>query len=329
MVHKPIVNTVRFQRQRLNEDLSAIAPLLNLAAIGTCTADRRLSAAFPKAATVLSVAISYLPSSAASSALGSGCAVAKCAVGSDYHHQLRVVLHAISTLLRIHGAAHADIHIDDIMIDERMNARRAGIGWIGKNGLLQVDGYGSWVCLGEILTDLPCLPDPRSPERRCAGCRRCVEACPVGAITESGVCGDTCVSKLTQSGWPFSAAIAEMMGCNLYGCDVCQDVCPENTRVKPSNPAFLHSVYPPWFADPVQIALISEKVFKADIKNTPIGWIGRNRLRRNAIIALGNAKQASSIPALHQLLQDPSDTIREAAAWALVRIGDFDNNQED
>ncbi len=320
MVHQS--TEVTFTRGGLNRDLADVTEVLSLAAIACTPADHRIWARFPHAATVLSLAVSYLPSPSAYSPFHSDPGIARLAMSRDYHTHLHNAMDVISTVLRSYGAFYISTHVDDNNLNERALAREAGLGWVGRNGLLFVEGYGSWVNLAEILTDLPCesATEPKSP--MCAGCRRCVEACPVGALSDSGALDVTkCISHLTQTSWPFSPLLASSMGCRLYGCDICQEVCPHNQGISPTNSAFTEVVYPEWLGDLGQTATMSEKLWRSEMKNTSIGWIGRNRLRRNAIIAIGNSRNRAAASRLPELLEDPSSVIREAAAWAMLRIG--------
>jgi len=322
VVHQPNLH-VAFLRDALNRDLADAARVLGLAAIGCAPADHRVWARFPHAATVLSLAVSCLPSPSAYAPFQSDCGIARFAMSIDYHTQLTTNMNVMAQVLRSYGASYVHACVDDSYLNERALALRAGLGRVGRNGLLFVEGFGSWVSLAQILTDIP-SENPAEPKASfCSGCRRCVEACPVGALSDSGALDVTkCVSALTQTSWPFSGRLASSMGCRLYGCDVCQEVCPRNAGIKPSNPAFSHAVYPEWFADLEHVARMGEKEYRSALRNTPIGWMGRNRLRRNAIIAIGNSRNRAAVGGLPGLLDDPSSVIREAAAWAMLRIGE-------
>ncbi len=321
MVHQPNLH-VDFLREALNRDLAEVAGFLGLAAIGCTPADHRVWMRFPHAATVLSIAVSCLPSGSACSPFDADPGIARFAMSIDYHTHVTRAMDVIVPVLRSYGASYVNTCVDDSYLDERALARQAGLGSIGRNGLLFVDGCGSWVSIGEILTDIPCESGSEPKPSMCSGCRMCVQACPTGALSDSGALDATrCISALTQKNWPFSAKSAEAMGCRLYGCDVCQEVCPYNQGIEPTNPAFSVAVYPEWLGDAGRTATMSQKEYRAALRNTPIGWIGRNRLRRNAIISIGNSQNQTAAACLPELLEDPGNVIREAAAWAMLKIG--------
>ncbi len=158
--------------------------------------------------------------------------VAKYARGKDYHDTMGARLELLASRLREAGASHTRCYVDAGPIPERELARRAGLGWIGKNAMLIRPGAGSFFFIGEILTDLELDLDVPFETDHCGSCTRCLEACPTGAIVEPRVVDATrCISYLTieQKG-PIPADLATRMDGWVFGCDICNDVCPWNVR---------------------------------------------------------------------------------------------------
>lgn len=158
--------------------------------------------------------------------------IAKYARGKDYHDTIGDRLEQLAARLRAGGATHTRCYVDTGPLPERELARRAGLGWIGKNAMLIRPGVGSFFFIGEILTDLQLAPDPAFETDHCGTCTRCIDACPTGAIVEPRVVDATrCISYLTieQKG-PIPDDFAQRMDGWVFGCDICNDVCPWNQR---------------------------------------------------------------------------------------------------
>jgi epoxyqueuosine reductase len=204
---------------------------------------------------------------------------------------------------------------------ERDFARRAGLGWVGKNTMLIHPRRGSFFFLAALLTDLELKPDEPFATSHCGTCTACLDACPTAAFPEPGVLDATrCISYLTielRSGIP--EELREPMGNWLYGCDVCQDVCPWNRKPSPGPVGFPHDAAMESF-DPVELLGLNADAFRERFKKTSLWRNRRVGLLRNAAIVLGNVGDDRALPALEAALTDAESLIREAAAWAIARI---------
>lgn len=243
----------------------------------------------------------------------------------DYHAVLRERLDQLADVL--HAAApgcRTRCVVDTAPLLERDFARLAGLGWFGKNTMLINRRIGSWFFLGALLTDLELTPDAPHETAHCGTCTRCLEACPTDAFVEPYVLdARKCISYLTIElrDQPVPAALREGMGEWLFGCDVCQDVCPWNRKPPLSDePAFRPraDLRP---ADCAELLSLDEEQFQDRFAGTPLLRPGRSALLRNACLVLGNAGDPGSVPALSRALTDHDPLVRGAAAWALGRIG--------
>ncbi len=189
---------------------------------------------FPGAKSVVCVAMNYhapLKPRPAGEIAARG-RIARYALGDDYHDVMKPRLHALADFIRqIAPESQTRAAVDTAPILERELAMRAGIGWIGKNTCVINEGVGSWIFLGEVLTTLE-LPADVPSEDHCGSCRRCLDACPTGALTEAyEIDARRCISYLTiEHPGELSGPESSMIGDWLYGCDICQDVCPHNGR---------------------------------------------------------------------------------------------------
>jgi len=204
---------------------------------------------------------------------------------------------------------------------DRAVAEQAGVGAFGKNGCLFVEGAGSWVLLGAVVTDLPLEPDP-PVELDCGACTRCLDACPTGALEPYQVNSRLCISEATQLRGPLPPERRASLGRSLWGCDICQQVCPWN-RGMPEEPGPLQPLSQVG-ANPslLEMLTLSRRGFLERFAQSALNWRDEKVLRRNAAYALGNLRRAEAVPALaERLAHDPSPTVRGAAAWALGQIG--------
>ncbi len=251
--------------------------------------------------------------------------ISRYAWGDDYHTVMEPRLRRVAAVLLKRGARVARYYVDTGPVIDRAAARRAGIGWYGKNTMIITRrGYGSWVFLGEILTDLPLPPD--APARgSCGQCRICLDACPTGAIVAPyTVDARRCISYLTiEHRGPIPREIRPEIGDHIFGCDICQTVCPHNTKtLAQTHPEF--APRPGVGARPELIPLlnISEEEFRRRFRRSPVTRTKRGGLRRNVAVALGNLADPAAVPALLLALADETDPlVRGHAAWALGRIG--------
>ncbi len=257
--------------------------------------------------------------------------VARYARGDDYHDVL------LERLQSLHGFVETTVgarvagkaYVDTGPILERDLARRAGLGWFGKNTMLINPKRGSFFFLAELLLDLELEPDAPFASDHCGTCRRCLDACPTGAIVEERVVdSNRCISYLTielkgEIPQRWHSAIGEMM----YGCDVCQEVCPWNVRFSrdPTEPAFAaRTAIAGKDARTLarEILAMSDEDFRTAFKGSPMKRAKLRGLKRNAAVVLGNIGAASDADFLISATRDPDAVVHTHAAWALVRLAD-------
>ncbi|MDF2960414.1 MAG: epoxyqueuosine reductase [Paenibacillus sp.] len=250
--------------------------------------------------------------------------LSRSAWGMDYHHVLKNRLQRLEAwILERVPAARLENMVDTGSLVDRAVAERAGIGWIGSNCSVITPEYGSWVYLGEMITNLPLPPDTPVTES-CGDCTLCIDACPTGALVGPGqLNAQICISFVTQTkGHIEDDNMKEKIGNRLYGCDTCQIVCPKN---KGKNWTHHPELQPdPEQAKPLLLPLLemSNREFKERFGSSAAAWRGRKPIQRNAVLALGHFRDESAVPALIRLLErDERPEIRAAAAWALGRIG--------
>lgn len=212
--------------------------------------------------------------------------------------------------------------VDMSAVLERELAARAGVGWIGKNTCLIGEGGDSWRVLGILLVDFEVSAAARQPlAERCGSCRACLEACPTGAFPEPWVLdARRCISYLTiEMRGSIPIELRRGMGDWLFGCDVCQEVCPWNRRAKGvDDPSFDGPRSAPSLGE---IARLDEREFRALFRRTPLARPKRAGLVRNALIAGANAGDGAVLEAARDLLDDESDVVRETARWA-IEVGE-------
>ena len=252
--------------------------------------------------------------------------VARYARGEDYHDvmrkKLRRLADAVANLL---GRAVLARHcVDTAPLLERAAAERAGLGFAAKSTMTIIPGVGSYVMLGELLIDAEIEADaPMAP--RCGSCRLCLDACPTGAIVDAHVVdARRCISYLTiESSAPIPRDLRPLIGARVFGCDVCQDVCPFNASAegKPSAPELAPR---PYLDAPELIGLLElgSARYRQLVKGTALRRTHRAQLARNAAVALGNSKDARAvIPLARTVAAHTSGLVRGHAAWALGEIG--------
>ncbi|HUG93152.1 MAG TPA: tRNA epoxyqueuosine(34) reductase QueG [Planctomycetaceae bacterium] len=243
----------------------------------------------------------------------------------DYHDVLRERLRRLAGFLhdRAPGCRTRGV-VDTAPLLERDFARLAGLGWFGKNTMLINKRAGSWLFLAGLLTDLELDCDQPHESSHCGTCTRCLDACPTGAFPEPCVLdARRCISYLTIElrDRPIPAELREGVGQWLFGCDICQEVCPWNRKAPASGePAFQPraDLHP---ADAIELLRLNADEFHTRFAHTPLARPGRAGLLRNACIVLGNAGDERAAPALTDALADPEPLVRGAAAWALGRLG--------
>ncbi len=245
--------------------------------------------------------------------------------GADYHDVMTPRLEELAAWLgRAAGeAARCKVYVDTGAILERDHAEAAGLGFTGKNTMLIGPRRGSWFFLGELLTTAALVPDAPRPMPGCGSCRRCLAACPTNAFPEPYVLdARRCISYLTiELKGAIPVELRPLMGNWVYGCDVCQAVCPFN-RFAPESvePAFRPANWDAAAPPLLELLALDEAGFQRRFAGSPILRIKRRGLLRNACVAAGNWASPAAVPALTRLLADPEPIVREHAAWALERV---------
>lgn len=249
--------------------------------------------------------------------------LARASWGKDYHHVLREALAKLESFIRerVPGAVLESMVDTGVLVD-RAVAERAGIGFSGKNCAIISPKWGSWIYLGEMVTNIPFPPD-QAVQEGCGDCTKCIDACPTGALVGPGqLNAQACISYLTQTKDFLSDEYMTKMGNRLYGCDTCQIVCPHN---RGKNWTHRPELLPdPEIVKPLLLPILdlSNREFKEQFGSSSAAWRGKKPIQRNAVIALGNFKEQSAVPKLTEiLLKEARPEMRGAAAWALGRIG--------
>jgi epoxyqueuosine reductase len=240
----------------------------------------------------------------------------------DYHDAVLRRLREVETALK-EGCAGVETraYVDTGPIVERVYAKYAGVGWQGKNTCLINQKVGSWLFLGVIVTSLEMTPDLPVPDR-CGSCTRCIDACPTHAIVAPyELDSNKCISYLTiEKRGSIPEEMRAGMGNHVFGCDICQDVCPWNRKAPATDrPEFqpregLVNPALAWLAE------ISEAEFQDKFRGSPIKRTKRSGLRRNALIAIGNGGDKDLIPVADRAVHDSDPAVSEAARWAKTRL---------
>ncbi|MCM3639417.1 tRNA epoxyqueuosine(34) reductase QueG [Sporosarcina luteola] len=282
-----------------------------------------------RAESIISIAVAY-PSKMTDSPRGKKGErrgiFARASWGMDYHHVLREKLQLLETFISdMMPNAQMRSMVDTGELVDRAVAVRAGIGWSGKNCSVITPEFGSYVYLGEMITNIPFEPDIPM-EDQCGDCTLCLDACPTGALIQGGqLNAQRCIAFLTQTKKPVPEEFRAKIGNRVYGCDTCQTVCPKNKGMyNLHQPAFQPE---PELAKPLLVPMLrlSNREFKETYGHMSGSWRGKNPIQRNAILALAHFKDETAVPTLTDLLvNDQRPLIRGTAAWALGQIGTSD-----
>jgi epoxyqueuosine reductase len=261
----------------------------------------------------------------------------------DYHNAVLRKLREVEGKLRDLAKPEAELqtrcYVDTGPLVERIYAKYAGVGWIGKNTCVINQKIGSWLFLGVILTSLDFTHEDVSPDDlahddltpdlpapdRCGTCTRCIDACPTDAIVAPyRLDSNRCISYLTiEKRGAIPEELREGMGRHVFGCDICQDVCPWNRKA----PATTAAEFQPreGLVNPALewLATISAEEFREKFRSSPIKRAKRHGLRRNAAIAMGNSGDRRFEPILQKLRSDEDPAVAESADWALRRLADI------
>ncbi|HSJ63424.1 MAG TPA: tRNA epoxyqueuosine(34) reductase QueG [Gemmatimonadaceae bacterium] len=255
--------------------------------------------------------------------------VARYARGDDYHELMRGRLRELLAWLERETGApvRGRPYVDTGPILERDLARQAGLGWFGKNTMLINPGLGSFFFLGALFTDLALTPDEPFETEHCGTCRRCLDACPTGALVAPGeMDARRCISYLTiEHRGPIAEELREKIGGLVYGCDICQDVCPWNEKFSQAVTERAYEARSHLAAkDPRSIARdllhMDDAAYRARFRGSAMTRAKLSGLKRNAVVVLGNVGTVDDFDVLTRALDDPEPLVSEHAAWALACI---------
>jgi epoxyqueuosine reductase len=244
----------------------------------------------------------------------------------DYHDLILPKLRLLEQNVREHSKEEVRMwsYVDTGPVIERVLAQYAGIGWIGKNTCIINQQLGSWLFLGVILTSLSLEPGLPAPDR-CGTCTRCLDACPTNAFPAPyQLDASRCISYLTiEKRGSIPEELREGMGHQVFGCDICQDVCPWNREAALTTvPEFQPR---PGLVNPelAELATLSEEQFREKFQKSPVKRTKRTGIRRNAVIAMANSADQRFLPLLAALEEDPDTLVAEHARWARLRLSNF------
>ena len=238
------------------------------------------------------------------------------AMGLDYHILIKEKLEYIKNSLNIQG----DIFVDTGPLVDREVAKRCGIGQIGKSGNIINKKLGSIFFIGYIITNVELKPTKNTHIKDlCKDCNKCIKACPSGSILENGFNYKLCISYLTQKKQLDSEEERKLINRQIYGCDICQKVCPYNKNTYIEKVSNLDMFYP----NIEKILTMSNKEFEMTYKKTACGWRGKKILQRNAIIALANGKYSKeALNILEKMKNDTREDIKHYVLWAIEKLND-------
>ena len=253
--------------------------------------------------------------------------VARYAWGDDYHNvlkeRLKIFCNRISEIMGQEISTR--IFVDDAPMNDRAAARRSGLGWVGKNTNILTQNFGSWVLLGQIITDLE-LEIDEPLKKNCGTCVRCIDDCPTGAIVAPYVIDNSkCISYLTiELKGSIPRKMRHLIGDWIFGCDICQEVCPVNKKAELGNTNEFKERTGFSLPDLIPILEMNQETFSKVYKNSPIKRAKLIGLKRNACVALGNIGDEKAIKPLTKILRNEDPILKVHAAWALGRIGGKD-----
>jgi len=256
--------------------------------------------------------------------------ISRYAWGDDYHDFIKDRLEKLDGFIREQAGENyrSRFYTDTGPVLDRVFARHAGLGWFGKNTNLINQRLGSWFFIGEIITNV-ILPVDQPPPDRCGTCRACLDACPTDAFVAPYVLdAQRCISYLTiELRGSIPEDVRPQMGAHVFGCDVCQDVCPWNRQAAvTSEPAFAPR---PGNLAPnlVELAELDAEEFRQRFKSSPIKRAKRRGLLRNTLVAMGNSKNPDFLPVIEKILErsakgstDEDAMLREHARWAKEQL---------
>jgi len=249
----------------------------------------------------------------------------------DYHDALLPRLRQVEAAIQ-QCSADRDLtvetrsYVDTGPILERVYARHAGIGWIGKNTCIIHQKMGSWLFLGVILTSLE-LPADSPAADRCGSCTRCIDACPTQAIVAPGkLDARLCIAYLTiEKRGTVSEELRPAIGHHVFGCDICQDVCPWNNKAGNAPPTSLPEFQPQeqlYHPDLRWLAQMDEEAYRRTFRGSPVKRAKYSGLRRNVTIAMGNSGNKAFLADLEKIAGEPDAVVAEHAEWAIKKLNE-------
>ncbi|NLY46101.1 MAG: tRNA epoxyqueuosine(34) reductase QueG [Tissierella sp.] len=251
--------------------------------------------------------------------------LSKSSWGADYHKVLKERIEKLIDEIKMATDFEYKYFVDTGPLVDRELAKKAGIGYYGKNCSIINKEYGSFIFIGYIMTDLDINFEKAQVENDCGDCNLCIKACPIGALeSKYGLNPKKCISYLTQTKEIIPDGYLDKMGIKIYGCDTCQLVCPKNKDIKKSNheeflPKDTHGI-----VDIKELLSMSNKQFRDKYGSMAGSWRGKNILKRNAIIALGNMKDKKNIDLLLEEKKKGIEMLRPYIDWALNKITKVD-----
>ncbi len=253
--------------------------------------------------------------------------IAAYAQGADYHDILPARMKELVQFIeaQVGGPVKNRYYTDTGPILERDLAQRAGIGWIGKNTCLINPKQGSYFFISEILLDLALEPDTPFVTDHCGTCTRCLEACPTNCILPNRTLDAArCISYLTiELKDDIPVELREKIGDWVFGCDICQMVCPWNRFAPEGDPAFKPNTPPHTLTEELSL---TPQAFNQRFKGTPVKRTKRRGYLRNVAVALGNLGAMHHLPVLQQALNDSETIIKDHAQWAINKISKIENS---
>ncbi len=287
-------------------------------------ARRHPSSILPDVRSVVMVAMNYRPADEQETPCRKRHGrISRYARGTDYHEVLRARLNRLLDWLR---QARPDCLgrgvVDTAPLLERDFARRAGLGWFGKNTMLLNKRLGSYFFIGALLTNLEMVCDPPHTAAHCGTCTACLDACPTQAFAAPGLLdARRCISYLTiEHRGDVPEDLRSGLGDWLFGCDVCQEVCPWNRKSPPGTEPALQTRPELENVDLIELLGLSEEAFRRRFRGTALMRTKRRGLLRNTALVLGNTGDVNALPALRRALDDAEPLVREAARWAIEQI---------
>jgi epoxyqueuosine reductase len=281
------------------------------------------------ARSIICLGLSYLDADREEKPSPGGGKIARYARVKDYHRVMKRRMKAFVRGLeeRLDAPVGAKWYVDDGPMLDRAAAARSGLGWFGKSTNILTPSHGSWILLGQVVTDLELEPDPPL-KKTCGSCVRCIDDCPTGAIVAPFVVDNArCISYQTiENRGVIPLEMRPLIGDWVFGCDICQDVCPVNrqasTPLQPIQKA--EAIDPSGQVDLAGLLALTEEEFRDRFQGTSIMRAKRVGLQKNACVALGNNKDVAGIPALAAAMKNGEPLVRGHAAWALGQIATAD-----